>query len=75
MGAGLLLLLRQEPCPAHAPRWHALPPLAPLRQALAGKRVIEFPTVVVVRASEAAGYALVGAGDEDGSDAGPGAHY
>ena len=53
------LMLRKEPHAANEPLYYSLDPEATVKDSVAGKTLIEFPTVHVVLADDAAGYPLV----------------
>eukprot|EP00613_Pedinella_sp_CCMP2098_P065288 CAMPEP_0171973788 /NCGR_PEP_ID=MMETSP0993-20121228/229478_1 /TAXON_ID=483369 /ORGANISM="non described non described, Strain CCMP2098" /LENGTH=271 /DNA_ID=CAMNT_0012624657 /DNA_START=394 /DNA_END=1209 /DNA_ORIENTATION=+ len=57
--AGFRLLLKQEPGPANAPLFYELSPTQSIKRSLAGKTIIEFPTVLVVLADELSRFSLV----------------
>jgi hypothetical protein len=55
----LVVVARVERRPADAPRFHRVDPGAPLAAALAGRVVVEFPTLLVLLPREAAAYPLL----------------
>ena len=56
--ADLILLLKLEGRPANAPLYARLDGGASVTRSLAGRTMVEFPTVIVALASEASGFAV-----------------